>query len=305
MEKANRAVLIIGARSLVGRRLKPALAAAGWPEAAIWHTSRKVTGGQGLVLDTTQPEAFTPGQRFSDVIVCAPIWLVSQDLLRRLKALGMQRLVAFSSTSVLTKSESAEDAEREVVARLAEGEATVARTWGGQGPDREPGHDAEQAMGWTILRPTLIYDEGFDENISRIARLILKLGVFPLYGRAEGLRQPVHARDLAAAAVAALDAPASHGRIYNLPGGETLPYREMVRRIFRALKKPAFLLPLPEFIWQLAFDGLNLARGRRLKGNLQMARRMNADLCFDASEAVRDFGYAPGPFTVDFGSDFS
>lgn len=288
MEKANRTVLIIGARSLVGRRLRAALIAAGWPEADIWHSSRKRTGGQGLVLDTARPEAFMPDRHFSHVIVCAPVWLISEALLLRLTALGMRRLVAFSSTSLLTKVDSAEEAEREVVARLAEGEATVARVCGAQGVD------------WTILRPTLIYDEGHDENISRIAHLIRKLGVFPLYGQARGLRQPVHARDLARAAAAALDTPASFNKAYNLPGGETLSYRDMVRRVFAAVHRPPLLLPVPESLWRLAFGLLNLARGRPLKGNVQMARRMTMDLCFDASDAQRDFGYAPEPFRLDF-----
>jgi nucleoside-diphosphate-sugar epimerase len=281
-------VLIIGARTLVGRRLSAALMAAGWPETAIWHSSRQQTGGQGLVLDMSRPEAFAPDRVFSHVIVCTPVWLIGEALIVRLHELGMKRLVAFSSTSRLTKADSAEPAERDVVRQLAEGEARLEQTC------------HELGIDWTLLRPTLIYDEGLDENVSRIARLIRKLGVFPLYGRAQGLRQPVHARDLAAAAAAVLINPASYGKCYNLPGGETLSYRDMVRRIFKALKRPPLLLSLPEGLWRVGFGAFNLLRGGRLKGNLQMARRMGVDLCFDAEEARRDFGYAPGGFNPDF-----
>lgn len=281
-------VLIIGARTLVGRRLRAALLTAGWPEAAIWHSSRQQTGGQGLILDTTKPDAFQPERMFTHVIVCAPVWLISDALILRLKALGMRRLIAFSSTSRLTKGESDEAAERDVVAALMDGETTVARACDAAG------------VAWTILRPTLIYDEGRDENVSRIARIIRKLGVFPLYGAASGLRQPVHARDLAAAAAGALRSEASYGKTYNLPGGETLTYRDMVARIAKALHRPALLLAAPEGLWQFGFAVLSAVRRRPLKNNLQMARRMNVDLCFDEGEAARDFGYKPGPFAPDF-----
>jgi nucleoside-diphosphate-sugar epimerase len=214
-------------------------------------------------------------------------------LIRRLKALGMRRLIAFSSTSRLTKGDSDEAAERDVVAALIEGEATVARACDAAG------------VAWTILRPTLIYDEGRDENVSRIARIIRKLGVFPLYGAASGLRQPVHARDLAAAAARALRSEASHGKTYNLPGGETLTYREMVARIAKALRRPALLLAAPEGLWRFGFAVLSAVRRRPLKNNLQMARRMNVDLCFDEGEAARDFGYKPRPFTPDFNGEAS
>ncbi|MDI7774075.1 NAD-dependent epimerase/dehydratase family protein [Asticcacaulis sp. EMRT-3] len=283
---------MIGARSLVGRRMHDALIKAGWPQEAIWRTARKPIAGQGLVLDATRPEAFQPDNRFSHVIICAPVWLVSEALLQRLQALGMQRLVAFSSTSRLTKGESLEPAEREVVEKLAAGEARVAQFC------------AQNSIDWTILRPTLIYDEGHDENVTRIADLIRKLGFFPLCGKASGLRQPVHARDLAAAAAAALPAEASFGKSYNLPGGESLTYHDMVARVFAALGRRPLILSLPEVVWRWGFAVLDvLTPGRKLKRNLQMVVRMNRDLWFDPVPPARDFGYAPGDFKPDFKAD--
>ena len=40
-----------------------------------------------------------------------------------------------------------------------------------------------------------------------------------------------------------------------------------------------------------------LPRCRYVSG--EMAQRMNMDLCFDHSEATRDFGYAPRKFEPD------
>jgi hypothetical protein len=54
----------------------------------------------------------------------------------------------------------------------------------------------------------------------------------PLVGGGTGLRQPVHAEDLAIGAIAAAASPAAANKVYCLPGAETLPYWEMIGRIF-------------------------------------------------------------------------
>lgn len=289
MTQSDPHLLIIGARSLIGRRMAEAVAAAGWPADHVRFTSRKAMAGGTLLLDTTQPEDFKPDVTFRSVIICAPVWLVSEALLRRLHALGMRRLVVFSSTSRLTKGESELEAEREVVGKLGIGETTVTEICPALGVD------------YTLLRPTLIYDEGHDENISQIARLIEKLGFFPVCGPAKGLRQPVHARDLAKAAIQALASEAAYNKAYNLSGGEDLTYRDMVARIFASLGRKPALLTLPVWLWRLGFAAADILRPRKaLKRNVQMVIRMNKDLWFDHTAATRDFGYKPEPFRPVF-----
>jgi uncharacterized protein YbjT (DUF2867 family) len=113
--------------------------------------------------------------------------------------------------------------------------------------------------------------------------------------RSEGLRQPVHVNDLAAAAFAACTAPASHGRSYNLPGGEALPYREMVRRVLACMQPPRPLLELPMPLFRLA---LRKAQARGIARDLTDAAvlRLREDLVYDLEPARRDFGYAPRAF---------
>ena len=94
------------------------------------------------------------------------------------------------------------------------------------------------ASPYTIFRPTLIYGVGRDRNVADIARFAKRFGVFPILGKGLGLRQPVHAADLAEACILAVDSSASFNRIYNLSGGETLTYREMVERVFRPWVSP-------------------------------------------------------------------
>jgi nucleoside-diphosphate-sugar epimerase len=218
------------------------------------------------------------------VFSLAPIWLLP-PLLPALVAGGMERLVAFSSTSRFTKAASPEPSERAVAQRLADGEAAAIA--------------ASEAAGaaWTLLRPTLIYAEGADGNVSRLARLVRRLGFLPLAGRGEGRRQPVHADDLAVGALAAAAAPAARNRAYELPGGETLTYAEMAARVFEGLGRRPRLVHVPPALWRAGFT---LAAPLLPGATGAMGVRMAEDLVFDPEPARRDFGWSPRPFHPDF-----
>jgi nucleoside-diphosphate-sugar epimerase len=105
----------------------------------------------------------------------------------------------------------------------------------------------------------------------------------------------VHAEDLAAACLAALNAPVAANRAYNLCGGETLPYREMVRRVFVALNRRPRLLKVPLSGFWIVLAAMRLLPRYR-HWSAAMAERMNRDLVFDNTEAVRDLKFAPRPF---------
>ncbi|ESQ77973.1 SDR family oxidoreductase [Asticcacaulis sp. YBE204] len=274
-------LLVIGATSLVGRRLRDIA-----PDAIF--TTRKPKRSGEVFLDLMHPEAFE-GKGFDTVIVTSPIWLITENVLEALWRQGMKRVVAFSSTSRFSKTFSPEPEERRIADLLSESEARI------------EAFGATHDVGWTILRPTLIYDEGLDQNISRIAQTIDLLGFFPVCDGAKGLRQPVHARDLAKAAVQVINIDVTRNRAYDLSGGETLSYRDMVARIFAAKDKPARILSFPAALWKLGFGVLGIIKpGATLKNNVNMALRMNTDLVFDHTAATRDFGYDPAIFKPDF-----
>ena len=279
----RRRVLVLGATSLIGRFAVPRLLAAGAEVTAVSRGGTgPVEGVRWVQGDLSAPDLALPPA--DAVLSLSPIWLLPA-VLPALQAAGVERLVAFSSTSRFTKERSPVAEERAVAARLAEGERATAAFCDAAG------------VAWTVLRPTMIYAEGHDANVSRLAGLIRRFGVFPLAGRGEGLRQPVHADDLAAAAVAALDRLEAAGRSYDLPGGETLSYREMVRRIFEGVERRPRIVSVPPALWSL---GLRLATGRLPGVNVAMGGRMSADLVFDPGPAARDLGWAPRLFRPRF-----
>jgi nucleoside-diphosphate-sugar epimerase len=97
--------------------------------------------------------------------------------------------------------------------------------------------------------------------------------------------------------VAALQALEAANRAYNLSGGETLTYREMVARVFAALGRPTHSVTVPLWAFRLA-----VAMMRRLPRyrhwSAAMAERMNRDLVFDHADAARDLGFKPRGFAL-------
>ncbi len=214
----------------------------------------------------------------------APIWVLPQYF-SMLERYGACRVVALSSTSRFTKTDSSDPAENAVALRLAEGEARL-RTWA-----------ENKGVEWVVLRPTLIYARGRDKNIAEIARFAGRFGFFPLLGKAMGLRQPIHAEDVAAACMAALRVPVAANRAYNISGGETLPYREMVRRVFAAMRRRPRLVTIPLVVFRMAVACLRVLPRYRY-WSVAMAERMNRDLVFDHVDAARDLGFSPRPFRL-------
>ncbi|MFZ3129446.1 MAG: NAD-dependent epimerase/dehydratase family protein [Rhodoferax sp.] len=217
-------------------------------------------------------------------ICVAPIWVLPEHF-PLIEASGARRVVALSSTSRFTKVGSGDTAENAVAARLIEAE------------DRFVAWAKSCGIEWVILRPTLIYGLGQDKNISEIARFIRRFRFFPVFGRAQGLRQPIHAEDVAAACTSALQTTDAVNRAYNISGGETLTYREMVVRVFVALSRQPRLLTVPRWVFRLAVVMLHrLPRYRQW--SVAMAERMNRDLVFDHTEAARHLGFKPRGFVL-------
>jgi uncharacterized protein YbjT (DUF2867 family) len=143
----------------------------------------------------------------------------------------------------------------------------------------------------------VIYAEGRDRSITRLANLVRRFHMLPLAGDAHGKRQPVHADDLAAGAIAAAASPATNNRAYDLPGGETLSYHSMVERIFEGLGRRPRVISIPPPLWRA---GLSLASILMSGVTTEMGSRMTEDLVFDAGPAERDFAWRPRGFRPRF-----
>ena len=273
-------VLVTGGTGIVGRFLLPRLLAEGMEAHALSRRPQPPDAIHWHAADVTS-ERWSRGLPRVDLMIhAAPLWLLP-PLLPALRRLGVARLIAFGSTSRHTKVDSPSPGERAVAEALMRAEADLAAQGG--------------FLTWTVFRPTLIYGAGLDQNVSAIARFIQRFGFFPVAGSAAGRRQPVHAGDLAEACLQAFRAPVTFGQCFDLGGGETIGYREMVGRIFAALERRPRIVSVPIPALRAAAGLAAYLPGLRSL-DPAMIDRMNQDLVFDLAPARDAFGYAPRPF---------
>ena len=275
--------LVIGGTGLVGGYIVEHLVRRGDRPFVLSRSPQTAPGIDWYHGDLEQPDTLTFPP--CATLYCTADAILLGSALPKLLNPSLTRIVAFSSTSVLTKRDTEIASERETIRQLAEAEQKIAAIC------------EAHTIGWTILRPTLIYAEGRDTNITPVSRLIRRFGFMPLVGGAPGLRQPVHAEDLAIGAIAAASSPAAINKFYSLPGGETLTYREMIGRIFDGLRMPRRTISVPPLLWRAGFMVANpLFPG----ANVAMGTRMMKDMIFDSTPAARDLGWNPRVFNPKF-----
>lgn len=268
-------VLVCGASSQIGFFLLPELERAGVPVLALSRKPQVAAAGVTW-LQGALPQPPVAANAAGSVCCFAPLdalaaWIEAGT------AANLERVVATSSMSAESKQASPVAAEREVSRRLHEGEAAVARACERRG------------IAWTILRPTLIYGAARDRSLTPLARRAMRWRVFGLPA-GSGLRQPVHAADIAQAAVRALDGGAA-GRVIPIGGGERLPASEMFARVHASL--PVYTVPLrvPAPLIRLGARWLPPMRGALM--------RLQQDLVADNGELERLLGVHPRPFRPD------
>ncbi len=271
---------VLGASSFVGRSLMPLLLGKNCRVTAFSRRGR-ISDNAALVWEKIDPSNSGDGGEIPVWVSLCPLPVLAA-LLSTLGARGAKRLVAVSSTSRFTKIDSSDSAERRIASALAKAEESILK-WG-----------ADTGVDIVILRPTLIYDGVGDKNIASISRFVRRWGWFPVFAPASGLRQPLHVSDVAMACAAALSPSAKPG-VYDLSGGETISYREMVARVFaweglpqRILEVPSWFVRLVTPILRLVpfFNGLSTS----------VFERMNENLVFDHSAAAEALGFKPRKF---------
>jgi len=283
-----RSIAVIGASSMVGHALLTILVKSGHHVIAYSRKSRALPNEIQEGVEWREMASLANGS--ARLPIKEWVWLAPIKVLPRylnlMKQAGAQHIVAVSTTSRFTKSTSSSVAEREFVAELIAAEESLQRC--GQ----------ENGITWTVLRPTLIYGLGMDKNVGVIALFIKRFHFFTILGKANGLRQPIHARDVALACASAFERPAANNRAYNISGAELLSYRQMVERIFLRLNMPPRFFSIPLWMFSAGVTVLKLLPPFRTWSSA-MAERMNQDMIFDHTEATRDLGLTPQLFLLD------
>jgi len=289
-------VLVTGASSQLGVFLLPRLQQAGFrvlavsrraPRSAMNVSEQVAWQHPDSLLDETAAAECKLDWQPQHLVSCGPLDLACALITRQT---SLKRLVAFSTSSVLTKTGSLNRGEKARMLKIQHAETQLQKLC----------EDRDIAL--VLLRPTLIYGCGLDKNISVLARFGCRFGFIPVSGNAAGLRQPVHADDLAAVTVEALSTDQANRLTSEVCGGSTLTYREMAEKIADCCGVKVRVLAIPPWLLIAAVQVMSIFPAYRAF-NGEMVRRQGSDMVFDDTALRAALNYQPRAFNPS-GCDF-
>ncbi len=277
--------MLLGASGQIGVFAIPRLLAAGFEVIAVSRKSPPKWFPRFEGVRWVKPDVLYSGAMVhAEMLISAGPVTVATRLINLCPQL--ERAVIFSTSSVFSKLESHDRKEKRHMQQILMDEAVLSNYCEAHG------------ITLSLYRPTLIYGCGMDGNVSWLAKWIRKFGFMPVAGEAAGLRQPVHADDLAKAAVATLTSEFPLALDVPLCGGSTLSFREMVEAIFHGLDKPVRIISVPgRMFTAVAYFSRLIPKLRGVRP--EMIRRESIDLVFDDSTPREVLNYQPRPFAPE------
>lgn len=279
-------IIIVGGNSLITPYLLNHLSALNLKADVISRHNIAVLEGFNLIqIDLSQARNWIAPEN-AIIVSLLPLWILAQFLPR---FIGVKRIIALGSTSRYTKVGSTDTKERSTAAHLELAE-DILENW-----------CVRSNVQRILLRSTMIYDGINDHNIKRMAQFIRRFRFIPLASPATGLRQPIHADDVAKAITNCIVNETIENRSFNIVGGETLTYKTMVERVFMSLKLKQRIVMLPTGWLQQAFlwaSKIGLVKESAFGSSI--FQRMNQDLIFDVKEDLKALNYQPRNFYPEF-----
>lgn len=149
---------------------------------------------------------------------------------------------------------------------------------------------AESGMEVVIIRPPLVYGPGVKGNFAGMIG-VLKRGLPLPLGMVDNRRSLVGLDNLLDLIRVCLEHPAAQGQVFLVSDGEDLSTADLLRRVGKALGRPARLLPVPPVLLRL---------GAAMLGKRAAADRLLGSLQVDMQHTRQTLGWQP-PSTVDEG----
>lgn len=150
---------------------------------------------------------------------------------------------------------------------------------------------ARSGMELVVIRPPLVYGPGVKANFRSIVRWVASGMPLPLGGCNANRRSLVALDNLVDLIITCLDHPGAAGGCFFAADGEDLSTAALVRRLARAMGRPARLWPVPLWMLRLAAAGT---------GHHDVLQRLCGSLQVDISSARETLGWTP-PVGVDEG----
>ncbi len=141
-----------------------------------------------------------------------------------------------------------------------------------------------------IIRPTLVHGNKAPGNFGKLTRLVAMSLPLPL-ASIDNRRSLVGIDNLVDFIITCLEHPAAANETFLVSDGEDLSTPDLIRRMARAMNRPARLLPVPKSV---------LMAAAAMLGKRAMAQRICSSLQVDISKSRALLGWNP-PVSVDEG----
>lgn len=285
-----RSVLVTGATGFVGGAVIPALAKAGWAIAASVRSEAdapRVPAGARAVAVGELSAKTDWSAALEGVEAVVHLAARAHRLDDRAAQSGEYRRVNAEATAVLAAAASRAGAKRFVFLSSVKA-LEPSDPYGGSKLEAERAL-AASGLSACSLRAPLVYGPGVKANFLRLLALVARGAPLP-FGAIDNRRSLLYVGNLADAVSRALERPGVDGPFF-VRDGEDLSTPELVRRMGRALGRPARLWPVPPVL---------LRAGATLLGRGGDAERLLGDLTVDDSPLRAALPWRP-PFTVDEG----
>jgi nucleoside-diphosphate-sugar epimerase len=149
---------------------------------------------------------------------------------------------------------------------------------------------AETGMKTVIIRAPLVYGAGVRANFQALMRAVHRGIPLPL-GAIHNRRSLVALDNLVDFILICIEQPAADNETFLVSDGEDLSTPDLIRRLARAMGRPARLIPVPASV---------LMGAAALLGKRDVARRLLGSLTVDITKARHRLAWVP-PVSVDEG----
>jgi len=289
----GRTVLVTGAAGVMGTRLVRGLVEAGWRVRALvlpGDPLRSRLEGLGPACELREGDV---SDRFSLGGICDGV-----DTVYHLAAVIIahddtvfERVNRDGTANVVAEARAA-GVRHFIYVSSASVTYPVLTAYGRSKRDAEEIVVAERSFAYTIVRPTLVYDEAGGQEFLMFLRYLQRFPIVPFIGQGRARKRPVWSGDIVDGLLRLAGNAVSHGKVYNFSGGEPIEIKELGRLMLRHKggERPFLSLPVPLC---RALSRVLAVFMRKPPLNRYVIAGMINDADLDPGDAMRDLGYQP------------
>ncbi len=150
-------------------------------------------------------------------------------------------------------------------------------------------------MNWTIVRPTLVYDEQQGGEFGMFVRYLKRFPILPFIGSGDARKRPVYAVDLGNGLASLHHNERACAKVYNFSGSEVISIKDFARLCLISMgreNKPFVHIP----VWlALVAAGLMHMCMKTPPLTWQVIAGMTQDADIDPAAAAQETAFAPRP----------